>query len=164
MFYLELFRQLEAHKVRYALVGGLAMNLHGVPRMTMDIDIVLALDDENLHAFMTAANALGLKPVAPVALEDLTHPSRRRAWITEKGMVAFGLRAPEPSTPTVDVLLDPPLDIQRALKRVIHRDLGDLRVPLASLEDMILLKEKAGRAQDKSDIEHLRRLLPESKK
>ncbi len=44
MFYLEVFRALEEHKVRYLLVGGLAMNLHGVPRMTMDIDLVIALD------------------------------------------------------------------------------------------------------------------------
>ncbi|MBI2312870.1 MAG: hypothetical protein HYU77_10250 [Betaproteobacteria bacterium] len=30
MFYLDLFRALERHRVRYLLVGGLAMNLHGV--------------------------------------------------------------------------------------------------------------------------------------
>ncbi len=37
MFYLDLFKALEKHKVRYLLVGGLAMNLHGVPRATMDV-------------------------------------------------------------------------------------------------------------------------------
>lgn len=51
MFYLEVFRALEEHKVRYLLVGGLAMNLHGVPRMTMDIDLVIALDTKNLERF-----------------------------------------------------------------------------------------------------------------
>ncbi len=40
MFYLDLFKALEKHKVRYLLVGGLAMNLHGVPRATMDVDLV----------------------------------------------------------------------------------------------------------------------------
>ena len=45
------FRELEASKVRYLLVGGLAMNLHGVPRMTMDVDIILAMDEPNLQAF-----------------------------------------------------------------------------------------------------------------
>lgn len=35
MFYLELFQKLEAEKIRYMLVGGLAMNLHGIPRATM---------------------------------------------------------------------------------------------------------------------------------
>lgn len=32
MFYLDLFQRLEEQQVRYLLVGGLAMNLHGVPR------------------------------------------------------------------------------------------------------------------------------------
>jgi hypothetical protein len=40
MFYLDLFRSLNDHQVRYLLVGGLAMNLHGVPRMTMDVNLV----------------------------------------------------------------------------------------------------------------------------
>jgi hypothetical protein len=54
MFYLDLFRCLHAHNVRYLLAGGLAMNLHGVPRMTMDVDLVLALDDENIDALSIA--------------------------------------------------------------------------------------------------------------
>jgi hypothetical protein len=36
MFYLDLFRCLQDRNVRYLLAGRLAMNLHGVPRMTMD--------------------------------------------------------------------------------------------------------------------------------
>ena len=71
MFYLEVFRALEEHKVRYLLVGGLAMNLHGVPRMTMDIDLVIALDIKNLEGFIGAAVSLQLKPVLPIALSDL---------------------------------------------------------------------------------------------
>ncbi len=49
MYYLQLFRCLDRHEVRYLLVGGLAMNLLGVPRLTMDVDIVLALDVVNLQ-------------------------------------------------------------------------------------------------------------------
>ncbi len=71
MFYLDLFRCLHEHRVRYFLVGGLAMNLHGVPRMTMDVDIVLALDDANVDTFITCAQKLGLEPQAPVPLEAL---------------------------------------------------------------------------------------------
>ncbi len=52
MFYLELFRKLQQRHVRYLVAGGLAMNLHGVPRMTMDVDLVLAFDHENLSAFI----------------------------------------------------------------------------------------------------------------
>lgn len=84
MFYLDLFRTLEARKVRYLLVGGVAMNLHGVPRMTMDVDLILAMDDANLLAFLGAASHLGLRPVAPVKPDDLLDPGTRKAWVTEK--------------------------------------------------------------------------------
>jgi hypothetical protein len=49
MFYVELFRALERAQVRYLLVGGVAVNLHGAERLTMDVDIMLALDPENLR-------------------------------------------------------------------------------------------------------------------
>jgi hypothetical protein len=71
MSYLDLLRSLEAHRVRVLLVDGLAMNLLGVPRPTMDVDIVLALDDENLDGFFAVARELGLEPSIPVATEFL---------------------------------------------------------------------------------------------
>ena len=48
MFYLDLFRTLQEAGVRYVVVGGLALNLHGIERSTMDIDLAIALDDDNL--------------------------------------------------------------------------------------------------------------------
>lgn len=44
MLYLELFRKLDDAGVRYLVVGGIAVNLHGVNRLTHDIDLMLALD------------------------------------------------------------------------------------------------------------------------
>jgi len=76
-------------------------------------------------------------------------------------MVAFALRPPQADGPTVDILIDPPINIGTALDRAVYRDLGPTRAVLASIEDMILLKERSGRAQDKADIDHLRRLQDE---
>lgn len=59
MFYLDLFRRLEEQQVRYLLVGGLAMNLHGVPRMTMDVDIALVMDRSNIETFVELAKENG---------------------------------------------------------------------------------------------------------
>jgi hypothetical protein len=146
MFYLEIFRALEEHKVRYLLVGGLAMNLHGVPRMTMDIDLVIALDTRNLEGFIDAATSLQLQPILPIALSDLLDSEKRGHWAKDRNMVAYALRPPEADGPTVDILIDPPIDIETALGRAVYRDLGSTRAVLASIEDMILLKEKTGRA------------------
>ena len=93
--------------------------------MTMDVDLVLAIDDANLDAFVAAAKDLGLVPVAPVPLEDLRVPSKRQVWIADRSMVAFALRPPNPDGPTVDVLVDPPLDIDKAISRAeVHHLAG----------------------------------------
>lgn len=162
MFYLDLFKALEKHKVRYLLVGGLAMNLHGVPRTTMDVDLVLALDLANLKAFLGTVETLRLRPVAPVDTDGLLDPAQRQKWVKEKNMLAFALRPPDVQGPTVDVLIDPPVDIEAALARTVWREVQGVRIPLISVEDLIRLKEKSGRAQDRSDIEHLRRLANKS--
>jgi hypothetical protein len=157
MFYLDLFRCLHAHDVRYVVAGGLAMNLHGVPRMTMDVDLVLALDDENVAAFLECARELALKPQAPVPLESLRDAEKRRSWIEDKQLIAFGLSG-APGTPTVDILLRHPLDITAAIERAVVQTVDGAPVRIASVDDMIALKQNTGRRQDADDVEHLLRL------
>lgn len=158
MIYLDLFRALEKHQVRYLLVGGLAMNLHGVPRMTMDVDLVLVMDEDNLERFFACARELHLTPSVPVPLSDLKKPEQRKLWHEQKRMIAFGLQNTEARIPTmVDILIAPGIDIDLAMGRAILRDLDGTVVTLASIDDMIALKKGTGRAQDESDIEHLER-------
>ncbi len=163
MFYLDLFRALEARRVRYLLVGGIAMNLHGVPRMTMDVDIILAMDEPNLRAFLGAADDLALQPVAPVKMDELLSPSSREAWVDEKHMIAFALRPRDPKGPTVDVLIEPPVNVAESLKRAEIKIIEGVHVPLAAVEDMIALKRSTGRAQDQADIEQLEKLVKRCK-
>lgn len=156
VFYLELFRALEAHKVRYLLVGGLAMNLHGVPRMTMDVDVVLALDDANLDAFIDAVTELGLKPQLPLPLERIKDSDSRREWIAERNMIAFSLIGDKAPVPTVDILIHHPLDFDKAYDNAEIRHASGVSIRLTNIDDMIRLKEFSGRKQDLSDIEMLR--------
>ena len=158
MFCLDLLRSLEAHRVRYLLVGGLAMNLLGVPRLTMDVDVVLALDDENLDGFFAVARELGLKPSIPVAIEFPKDPASRREWIERRNRIALPLVAADPGSPTLDVLIEHPLEFESAYSRRERRRVADVEANVASVADMITLKERAGRRQDRDDIEHLRRL------
>ena len=48
MFYAEFFRALHEEGVRYVLVGGVAVNLHGVERATGDIDALKRVLDLGL--------------------------------------------------------------------------------------------------------------------
>ncbi len=158
MFYLDLFDALEKAQVRYLLVGGLALNIHGVERATMDVDLMLALDADNLKAFYRAATHLQLTPLLPVSLEDLSNPAKLGEWVSQKHMLAFALRPPKASDPTLDILVQPKVDFESAWSRRLEKDLGTHRVRLASVEDLIAMKTDTGRRRDEADIEALRQL------
>jgi len=158
MFYVELFRALDRDQVRYLLVGGLAINIYGVERATMDVDLMLALDGENLQKFFKTADSLGLQPVLPVKLSDLMNPAKLREWIETKHMLAFALRSREPAAPTVDILVKPNVGFDEAYARRQERELAGFKVALASVDDLIALKTGTGREHDASDIVALRRL------
>ena len=158
MFYLDLFRALEQEKVRYLLVGGLALNVHGVERATMDVDLMLGLDAENLQAFLRVAERLKLLPVLPVPLADFADPEKRQNWIREKHLLAFALRSPDAAAPTLDILVQPKVEFSAAWDRRIEKKLPETTLCLATIDDLIALKTDTGRQSDASDVEALLRL------
>lgn len=150
-----LFHAFHEARVRYLVVGGVAVVLHGHPRFTADLDLVLALDAANLRAAVRALDALGYTPRAPVDLEELADPDRRAAWVREKGLVVFSLASPAHPMTEVDVFVEQPFPFEEAHARALWADLGTLRVPVASLQDLIAMKRRAGRPQDLEDVRHL---------
>lgn len=159
MFYLDLFRALQEQKVRYLVVGGVAVNLHGIGRLTVDVDLMLALDAQNLERFVSVARRFPLKPVVPVELEDFADAGKVNEWIEKKGMLAFALRSADPATPTVDILVKPVVPFEEAWARRVQRAVENVAIPIAAIEDIIRLKTGTGRQKDEADIKALRQLL-----
>jgi hypothetical protein len=158
MFYVELFRRLEEAKVRYLVVGGIAVNLHGVNRLTHDVDLMIALDAGNLARFVAVAKRYSFKPVVPVAIDDLADAAKVRDWIENKHMLAFGLRPQNPVEPTVDILVKPPLDFEAAYARRVVAEVDGQAIAIAAVADLIVMKTGTGRAKDQDDIAMLKRL------
>ena len=46
--YKAIFKELNTEKINYVVVGGLAVNFHGIPRMTYDIDLLIQLEPKNI--------------------------------------------------------------------------------------------------------------------
>ena len=80
--------------------------------------------------------------------------------MSDKHLVAYPLRPTEPSGPTVDVLLALPLPADDVISHATDREVGGVPIRLASVADMIRLKQASGRRQDLADIEQLRKLEP----
>ena len=75
--YLGIFKGLNAKKVKYIVVGGMAVNFYGIPRMTYDIDLLLYLEDENLEKFLNLMRGWGFKPKVPVDIMDFAKKENR---------------------------------------------------------------------------------------
>ncbi len=93
MPYEAIFRGLHEAQVRYLIVGAVAVNLHGVPRMTAGLDLMVDLDEANLRSLVAALVGLGYRPRNPVPAEALPDPAQRREWRESKGMVRFTMRS-----------------------------------------------------------------------
>jgi hypothetical protein len=158
MFYLDLFAALHRHQVEYVLIGGLAVALHGVERNTMDIDVSVVISPDNLQHLIDAAKELQLSPALPVPLETLGQIDTLREWHQQRNLQAFALRTPDMAGVTLDVLLFPPVPPADMCQRAIRLDVAGTPVNLASVDDLIALKQSVGRPIDLSDIEHLKRL------
>lgn len=158
MFYVDLFSALARHKVDYLLIGGLAVSLHGVERATMDVDITVAMNPDNLASLIEAAKALGLAPVLPVPLESLGNLELLRQWHAERHLEAFALRTTELAGVTVDVLLFPPVEFSGMASRAELFRVANTDIKVVAIDDLIALKQAVGRPVDMSDIDHLQRI------
>jgi hypothetical protein len=157
VFLRELAVALEAHGVRYALVGGVAVNLHGIPRMTYDVDLMVDMTAENLAACEAALRSARLSPRLPIALASLVDAEERGRLERERNLVAVTYTDSNDPLREVDVLVAPSLEPERIVQGGIRCPLGELELRLASLDDLIWLKRRAGRAQDLADLVHLER-------
>ena len=158
MFYLDLFATLHRHQVEYVLIGGLAVALHGIERNTMDIDLCIVISPDNLRRMIEAAKELNLSPVLPVPLETLSQIDTLKQWHQQRNLQAFALRTPDLAGVTLDLLLFPPIAPADMCQRAVRLDVSGIPIQLASVDDLIALKQSVGRPIDLADIEHLKRL------
>ena len=161
MLYLDLFRSLAEHNIPNLLVGGVAVNLYGIPRMTMDVDLVIKFTTESVSSLEEMCRELSLVQIQPVTFQQLADPKERERLRSEKNMIAFSLRSPVPSDPTVDLLLETVWDFDTAWERRVVRKVADVPINMASIADLITMKLALGRPQDLADVEHLRRFIDE---
>lgn len=159
--YIAIFKKLNEERVKYAVAGGIAVNLHGIPRMTYDIDLLLELEDENLNKFLRLVKRWGFKPKVPVDIMDFAKKEKREDWIRNKNMKAFTLVNPAWAISEIDLIINTPIDYKKASKNINRITLRDVSIPVVSIDDLIKMKQKTSREQDKADIKYLRKLRNE---
>lgn len=153
----EVFRALTDARVRFLLVGGLAVNVYGLMRMTLDIDLVVQLIPENVQRAFDALAAVGYRPMIPVTAEQFGDEQTRQTWIREKGMRVLRFHSDRHWQTPVDLFVSEPFPFEEEYKAATIREIsgvGDIRV--VSLETLKRMKQDAGRPQDLADLDSLK--------
>ena len=134
----EFVRLLDAHEVKYMVVGGAAVNVLGFVRMTEDLDFWLERSEENADRALAAIAEFGFE--GEFGKDDLLDP---------KAVLMLG-RPPN----RIDLLTwISGREFADCYERRTYEDLDGLIVPMISLDDLIANKKASGRHKDLADVE-----------
>ncbi len=158
VLYEKILRALQREKVKFLVVGGLAVNFHGYNRLTGDMDIIVLMEAANIRRLLKVAKAFKLKPRIPEAIDKFAIDSIRDTWIKNKNMKAFALFHPNNSAEHLDIVIDHPLNFRKAYKNKMLIREGTLTIPVVSIPDLLMMKKFAGRERDKQDIRALKQI------
>lgn len=147
-------------KVRFIVVGGLAVNAHGYLRFTKDADFVIELVPGNIEAAFDALAKVGYQPIAPVTGKELSDSETRKRFVQEKNMRVLSFWSDQHREVPLDVFIEHPFDFAREYETAPRKPLGQVGdVAYASIGTLIAMKREAGRSQDLIDIEELEKIL-----
>lgn len=158
MNYNLLFGKLHEYEVRYVVCGGLAVNLHGIPRMTADVDIILDLSEQNLLHFEKCVTAIKYQLSVPLKISDLSDELKRKNLIETKNLVALSFFNYDKNFLALDVVLHFPIPFDELWKQRVIRKEGIINLNIVSLDHLIQLKEFSNRVQDRQDIYFLSKI------
>jgi len=152
--FLEILSRLRDEGVDFVIVGGVAAALHGGTRVTFDLDVVPSLEPSSWAAGIDLLWSLGARPRIPEPLEKIRDVEHVARWRQEKGMMALNFRTSDGST-EVDLLVGESDRFTELRRRAVAVAVEGRQFLVASIDDLIGMKQRAGRPQDLLDIAEL---------
>jgi hypothetical protein len=149
----ELFRALARHEVEYVTIGGIAVQAHGGQRVTQDLDVAIAESNDNMARLAGALADLDARILGPDGQRSRSAPTAALLgsgdqWhlVTTHGRL---------DVMTLPAHLGAFSDVRARAHEV---PLGDVTVAIAHRDDLMRMKQAAGRPQDLADIRLLESL------
>jgi hypothetical protein len=146
---------LNRHGVRYVLIGGLAATLHGSNARTADSDICPEKTRANLERLASALVELGAR-IRTEGVEGGLPFACDALFFEQMALTKLTTDAGD-----LDVSFEPAgtAGYEDLAQSAVVMALGDLEVPVASLEDVIRSKSAANRPKDRAALPGLQELL-----
>lgn len=157
MNFLDVLNTLTEDGVEFVIVGGVAARLHGSTRLTHDLDIVPKLDAISWKRLIQSIWSLNTRPRIPESRDRIENVENVRSWIVEKNMLALSFRSPSGAA-EIDLLVSESDNFDDLKARALQVQVGGRTYYVASIDDLIAMKQKAGRPQDLLDIQTLQKI------
>jgi len=162
--FLPIFRALETAHVKYLTVGGLATVLHGHPRLTSDIDLIVQLDEQNCKRAIQCLIELKFRPRAPVDPLEFANKLTREEWITTKGLTVFSMYSTVGFPIEIDLFVREPFNFNELWEKRMDAIADGVPIHVIDKDSLIALKTLSGRSKDIEDIAALKLLDNEGNK
>jgi len=142
----QIIRALNQHNVEYVLIGGYAVILHGLPRTTQDMDIVVKSNEENIRKFQQALKSL----YDDKEIEEIT-----RDELQKYAVIRYGT----PENFYIDIMagIGEAENFDSIESEV--KEIGDISIKVATAEALYRMKQNTLRPHDKADALFLRDLI-----
>lgn len=137
----EFIQSLNDNDVRYLVVGGYAVALHGYPRLTKDIDIWIDLNPNNADSIVRAINQFGFASLG-LKKEDFLEPDT---------IIQLGYPPNQ-----IDILTSlTAVDFESCYASCTLAEIDGVPINFIDLENLKKNKAATGRLQDRADLENL---------
>jgi len=134
----KMIKILNSQAIPYMLVGGVAVNFYAAPRTTLDLDLVIMLDQNNLNNFLAELKKNGFQFDADIIVRHLGVMNHFPIYGEDEFQVDIWI---------------PKYELEKkALERKQLLHYLNEQVYIISVEDLILFKLKADRSKDINDI------------
>lgn len=135
--------------LKYAIAGGFAVALHGAIRGTIDVDVVLDLNEKNLTLCESILKSMGF--VSKIPVDPTIILNNREVLIQEKNLIAWSFYNPNDPSEVIDILIHKDLaDMNSTTMRY-----ADVELSVIAKQDLINMKKESGRPQDIEDVKAL---------
>jgi len=150
-----IFRHLNAAKIKYLVVGGVAVNLYGYVRFTGDLDLLVLLEEENLKKLDRIMRKMGYSERIPVSVLELKDNKKAKQWLEQKNMKAYSFTPPKDSLLQIDIIIEESLKFKSFYDKKTVKQIDNVNIPIVSIGDLINMKKKSNRDQDILDLKSL---------
>jgi hypothetical protein len=161
-YLLELLRALVDGNVKFIVCGGVAAVLHGVERLTLDLDISLSMKPGNLRLFLKTMKDANMVPRAPLPPETILDKKLLEKISREKGAIVFTFIDNDKPFKQIDVFITEALSFDKLNgdSCAVELEKG-YEINILSAKKLLEMKLqiKPPREKDVSDIKALKKII-----